>query len=131
MELLLNFVLLAVGVILIYAAYEFIYDYVDSKFSSTETLSGELIDKRYKGEESSSGVGTAVVPSANGGVGVGIVSTSSYSPEEFLFFVRADKVYKIEVDMQKFYNKNLGEKLKFELTIGKFSNDILSTNLIG
>lgn len=123
-------ILLAAG-LLIWIIYSVIYDYFDKRSSTKETLSGELVDKRYMGEQSSSGVGTAVIPNTSGGVGIGLVSTSSHNDEEFLFFVKADKVYKIEVDMQQFYGKNVGEKVRFEVTTGGLSKDELDVKLAG
>lgn len=111
--------------------YSGIYGYFDKRSSTKEILSGELVDKRYIGEQSSSGVGTAVIPNTSGGVGIGLFSTSSHSDEEFLFFVKADKVYKMEVDMQQFYGKNVGEKVRFEVTIGGLSKDELDVELVG
>jgi len=123
-------ILLVIGLIL-WLIYVGIYSYFDCRSSTTETLSGELVDKRYIGEQSSSGVGTAVIPNTSGGVGIGLVSTSSHSDEEFLFFVKADKVYKMEVDMQQFYGKNIGEKVRFEVTTGGLSKDELGVELVG
>lgn len=110
--------------------YTGIYGYFDKRSSTKETLSGELVDKRYISEQYSSGVGTAVIPNTSGGVGIGLVSTSTYSDEEFLFFVKVDKIYKIEVDMQQFYGKNVGEKVRFEVTIGGLSKDELDVELV-
>jgi hypothetical protein len=110
--------------------YSGIYGYFDKRSSTKETLSGELVDKRYIGEQSLSGVGTAVIPNTSGGVGIGLVSTSSHSYEEFLFFVKADKVYKMEVDMKQFYSKNVGEKVRFEVTTGGLSKDELDVELV-
>ncbi len=110
--------------------YNGIYDYFDWKKSTKETLSGELIDKRYLGEQYSPGNRIPFVSTINGGVTVGSISTSSYSDEEFLFFVRSDKVYKIEVDMQQFYDKNIGDKIKFEVVTGRFSKEELELNLL-
>ena len=124
---LLTLVLIGIICWLIYAAF---YSYFDSRSSTKQTLWGELIDKRYIGEQSSSGTGTAVIPNANGGVGVGLVSTSSHSDEEFLFFVKADKVYKIEVDMQQFYGSNIGEKISFEVTTGGLSKEEIEVQLV-
>jgi hypothetical protein len=123
-------ILLAAGLI-VWIIYLGIYGYFDKRSSTKETLSGELVDKRYIEEQSSSGVGTAVIPNISGGVGIGLVSTSSHSDEEFLFFVKADKVYKMEVDMQQFYDKNVGEKVRFEVTTGALSKDELNIELVG
>jgi hypothetical protein len=117
MSLVVILILLVISITL-WLIYNGIYIYFDKRRSTKEILSGELIDKRYIGEQSSSGVGTAVIPNTSGGVGIGLVSTSSHSDEEFLFFVKADKVYKMEVDMQQFYGKNVGEKVRFEVTTG-------------
>lgn len=122
--------LCAIGLI-VFLIYSCIYKYFDKRSSTKETLSGELVDKRYIGEQFSSGFGTAVIPNTSGGVGIGLVSTSSHSDEEFLFFVKADKVYKMEVNMQQFYGKNVGEKVMFEVTTGGMSKDELNVELVG
>ncbi len=126
-----SILILLVISITLWLIYNGIYIYFDKRRSTKEILSGELIDKRYIGEQSSSGVGTAVIPNTSGGVGIGLVSTSSHSDEEFLFFVKADKVYKMEVDMQQFYGKNVGEKVRFEVTTGGLSKDELDVELVG
>ncbi len=126
-----SILILLVISITLWLIYNGIYIYFDKRRSTKEILSGELIDKRYIGEQSSSGVGTTVIPNTSGGVGIGLVSTSSHSDEEFLFFVKADKVYKMEVDMQQFYGKNVGEKVRFEVTTGGLSKDELDVELVG
>ena len=126
-----SILILLVISITLWLIYNGIYIYFDKRRSTKEILSGELIDKRYIGEQSSSGVGTAVIPNTSGGVGIGLVSTSSHSDEEFLFFVKADKVYKMEVDMQQFYGKNVGEKVRFEVTTCGLSKDELDVELVG
>jgi len=127
----LAFLILVVIGLIGWLIYSVIYGYFDKRSSTKETLFGELVDKKYIGEQSSSSVGTAVIPNASGGVGIGLVSTSSHSDEEFLFFVKADKVYKMEVDMQQFYGKNVGEKVRFEVTTGGLSKDELNVELVG
>lgn len=129
--ILLSVCILAVIGLIGWLIYRGIYGYFDKRSSTKETLSGELVDKRYIGEQYSSGVGTAVIPNTSGGVGIGLVSTSSHRDEEFLFFVKADKVYKMEVDMQQFYGKNVGEKVRFEITTGGLSKDELDVQLVG
>ena len=126
-----SILILLVISITLWLIYNGIYIYFDKRRSTKEILSGELIDKRYIGEQSSSGVGTAVIPNTSGGVGIGLVSTSSHSDEEFLFFVKADKVYKMEVDMQQFYGKNVNKKVRFEVTTGGLSKDELDVELVG
>lgn len=120
---------LAILAIIIGMIYSGIYDARDKRKSTKQILIGELIDKKYVGEQSSSGVGTAVLPNTSGGVSVGVISTSSSSEEEFILFIRADKVYKINCDMQTFYSKNIGDKIQFEVTIGGLSNEQLDVEL--
>ena len=84
--------------------YGFIYKYLDYRSSTKKTLSGKLVDKRYICEQF--GLGTYVI------------------------FVKADNVYKMEVDMQQFYDKNIGEKIMFEVIIGGMSKDELNIEFI-
>jgi hypothetical protein len=98
--------------------------------SKIQTLSGELIDKRYMGEQTTSGTGTAIMPNMSGGVGFGIISGSSHTDEEFLFFIKADKIYKTEVDMQQFYSYKIGDRISFEVKIGGLSKTELSTEIV-
>lgn len=128
--LFLSVLFLLLAVLTIWFIYHLIYKHIDQKRSTKEAISGELIDKRYVGEQSSSGTGTVVMPNSNGGIGVGVVSTSSHSAEEFLFFVKADQIYKMQVDMQQFYGKAIGDKVRFELIIGGLSKDTLDIELI-
>ena len=37
----------------------------------------------------------------------------------------------MEVDMQQFYGKNVGEKVRFEVTTGGLSKDELDVELVG
>lgn len=120
---------LAIIAIIIWMIYSGIYDARDKRKSTKQILVGELIDKKYIGEQSSSGVGTAVLPNTSGGLSVGVISTSSSSEEEFILFIRADKVYKINCDMQTFYSKNIGDKIQFEVTIGGLSHGQLGVEL--
>ena len=129
--ILLSLAILSAAGLIIWLIYGGIYDYFDNRSATIETLTGELIDRRYIGEQTSSGTGTAILPNTNGGVGLGLVSTSSHSDEEFLFFIKADKVYKVEVDMQQFYAYKIGDKIRFELKRGGLSKEELDTAVIG
>lgn len=120
--------LIAIGILM--ALYWGIHWIIDSRTATTSILTGTVIDKKYIGEQSQSGVGTAIVPSTSGGVGVGIVSTSSRSSEQFIFFVKADKIYKIDVDMQVYYSINIGNNVSFELRLGGLSKDELDIKLL-
>jgi Tfp pilus assembly protein PilE len=101
-----------------------IYSYYDDKLGTNKPLQGILIDKHYKGEEHYSGSGVGI---ANGGIAV--VSTSSTSEEEFMLFIRADKVYKIKCDIQQFYQYKIGDNVNFSVRIGRYSKDDLNSTL--
>jgi len=122
--------LIALAAAIILAALSaYIYDKIDNNRATKTQHNGLLIDKKYIGEYSTSGTGTAVVPSTNGGVGIGVVSTSSHADEQFIFFVKSDKVYKIPVDMQNFYSLSVGDKIKFNVLIGGLSKKELSAEI--
>lgn len=125
LSVILLFVLYLVG----WLIYGLIYDLIDNRKSYIVEQTGKLIDKRYVGEQTTQGTGTAVVSTGNG-VGVGIVSTSSHKDEEFLFFIQADRIYKIVVDMENFYHFDIGDRIKFEVKVGGISNRELKSNII-
>ena len=125
----ISILILAFIVVMVYWAYSAIYDSLDRKRSTKEIVTGDLIDKRYVGEQSSTGTGTAILPSSGGGLSVGIVSTSSSSPEEFLLFIKASRVYKIECDMQQFYSVKVGDKVRIEISIGGLSKKEINYKL--
>lgn len=115
--------------LLLWISYRGIYDFIDKKKSTTEQLSGILIDKKYIGERNSSGIGSAILPNSSGSVSVGMVSTNSSSPEEFLFFVKSDKIYKVNTNMQTFYEKNIGDTIMLSKCIGGLSKNELTISL--
>lgn len=125
--ILLLFMLLAV--FLLWVAYHLIYDYIDKRTSVKTEYTGNLVDKKYIGESDSSGTGTAMVATGSG-MGIGLVSTSSHTDEDFLFFIKADKIYKCEVDMQNYYHFNIGDRINFSVLRGGKSGDQLEINLI-
>lgn len=106
-----------------------VYNIIDKRTSKTLELTGNLIDKKYVGEENHSGTGTALV-STGSGVGVGLASTSSHEDEKFLFFIQSDKVYKCPVDMQNYYHFNIGDTINFSVLLGGKSGDQLEINLV-
>jgi hypothetical protein len=116
--------------LILWLIYHLVYDKIDSAKANKQILYGELIDKRYMGEQTTSGTGTMIIPNMNGGIGVGIVSGSSHTDEEFLFFIKADKVYKTEVDMQQFYSYKIGDRISFEVKIGGLSREELGTEIL-
>lgn len=103
-----------------------IYAILDSNFSHKETLTGNIIDKKYVGESDSTG--TTVVSTSNGGVGIG--TTHSHEDERFLLFINSNgTIHKVETDMQFFYNCKLKDPIIFYIKIGGFSKSILKTFL--
>lgn len=127
---------------IVWIIWDEIYGALDKKKATYIIYTGELIDKKYKGESSSSGIGTAVVPNSNGGMGIGIVSTRSSSPEEFLFFIRTTRanvylpeypvrnLYKLLVSMEEYYSRNVGEEVQFEVCYGGLSKVELSMRVL-
>lgn len=126
----LSITILAAIVLIIFGIYSLIYYYRDRSKSTYENLVGQLVDKKYIGEFTSTSSGTAVIPNSDGGVGIGVTSSTSHSPEKFLLFVSADQVYKIQVGMQEFYKKNIGDRIEFKIRIGGLSGEILETELV-
>jgi len=129
LSVLLLLLCLALIGLIIGAIYQSIYDSIDEKNPIIKTLKGTLIDKVYIGSQRSTGTGTTLIPNSNGGLGVGIISTTSYSSEQFLFFVEVDRVYKVSVDMQDFYKNEEGDKVDIDIFIGKLSNKIFHIQL--
>lgn len=126
----LSIILFIITFIILWIIYRGIYHYLDKKGSVKETVLGELIDKKYIGEMNYSGSGTAIIPNNSGGIGVGVVSTSSHSDEQFLFFVNSEQVYKLEVDMQSFYKKEIGDEIMFAITVGGLSKKIIKVEYV-
>ena len=120
---------LVVFVFVILEIIHFVHNKVDASTAVHEIMMGKLIDKQYKSESNSSSSGTVIVPNASGGIGVGLISSNTYSEEEFLLFVNAGKVYKIEVDMQQYYSFKEGDVVKFVVTIGGLSKKQLCLEL--
>lgn len=117
------FILLLLSVVVcifVWLMIEIIYDTVDERRASTVQLEGVLLEKEYEGRKVSSGTGVTTISTA-GGMGVGITSTTSTTPEQFLLFIKADKIYKVPVDMQEYFNYEVGQKVKFNVKIGHLS----------
>jgi len=128
--MLLAFLALCIVALIVFAIYCLIYGYIDKKRAVTLYNTGVLIDKKYVGEYDSTSTGTVIMPNSNGGVGVGMTSSTSHSPERFLFFVKQEGVHKIEVDMDNYYAYKTGDKVKFEMLVGGLSNEVLEINLV-
>lgn len=102
-----------------------IHSIIDSITSFNREIVGKVIDKKYIGESTTSGTGTALM--SNGSVG--IISTSSTKSEEFLIFVDSDQVYKVETDMQTFYHLALNDLVTLNQTMCGISKQQLSIEI--
>lgn len=121
---------IAVALFIIWLVYHWIYEYVDEKNKFKIWRSGIVIDKKYTGEQHHSGTGTAVMPNTSGGVGIGVTSVSSHTPEKFLFFIKDLSIHKVEVTMEDYYKYEIGSSVHFETWYGGLSKDILNSELI-
>lgn len=91
-----------------------ILDSRDEKSGYGEPHTGVILRKEYESERHYSGSTTTVIPTTSGGVGIGVGSTSSTSPEQYLFFIRDNgQIVKMEVDAEDFFAHNEGDTINF------------------
>lgn len=78
-----------------------------------------VVDKHYKAEENSYGVGSSI--GANGQVG--IVSTSEHESEKFLLMVKKenDEIVTTECEPELYYQKKIGDTVLCNMHLGRFS----------
>lgn len=127
--LFLSVTLLGIAILIGYGIYSLLYGIIDWRRSAYQTLSGIVVGKQFVPEQEFSGTTTTVMPTSGGGIGVGIGSVHSTSEEEFLIFVKADRVYKILVDMQQYFGLKDGDAVRFTIRIGGLSNEALDITL--
>lgn len=97
-------VLVLVG-ISAFLLYLYIHNWYDEKKATVEKLSGVLIDKK--------------------------LTSDMNNPDIFLLFVKSNgTTYKIFASMQDYYNKDIGQKLNFEIQRGGITKNILDSNLV-
>lgn len=106
------------GVILLFLAFIglAICDFI---FAKSEILKGEIADRYYKAESLHIGTGTGI--GTNGGVTT--VTTYEVDPEEFLLIVKDDSsnVISVECSPKLYYQKKVGEELKYRVYKGYFT----------
>ena len=92
---------------------------IDGIASKSEAFYGNVIDKHYKAEMTSVGTGTAV---GSNGV-VGVVTTTEVDPEEFLLMVKNEsgKIVTVKCEPELYYEKEVGERLYYNVYKGLFT----------
>lgn len=95
---------------------------VDYFFAKTSILYGIIVDKQYKPEESTTGVGTGI---GADGTATTVVTTSN-SDETFIIMAKhsTGKIHTIECEPELYYSKKIGETIKFESYSGLFTGQI-------
>lgn len=92
---------------------------VDVIFINRVEYTGIVIDKHYKSEQSSYGVGSAI--GANGQVGV--VSTYQHEDEKFLIMVKqvSGQIVTTESEPELYYKKQIGDSVLYKSFLGRFT----------
>ncbi len=82
---------------------------IDEIGAKAEPFNGTIVDKQYKAERSTTGVGT--VTSSSGQVGT--VVTSQTDPEAFLIMVKTGngKIVTVECTAELYYQKEIGQEI--------------------
>lgn len=123
--------LLTVAILIIYLIIRIVYDWLNAKYGKWAIKNGEIVDKVYTGATRSSGSGVAIMPNTTGATSVGVVSTSSSSPEEFLLFVSCDKeIFKVKVDMHNYYLYDIHTKVGISVLYGRYNKKEVKNRLI-
>ena len=92
--------------------------------SNPELFSGIVVDKHYKAEENSTGMGYGMTISGNNGLFV----TSEYESERFFLMVKVEsgEVVTVDCDPTLYYKKAVGEKIDFNVHRGFFTGQTYS-----
>lgn len=92
---------------------------IDSILSVPEYHHGKVVDKQYKAETKSTGIGSG----AAGNGQVGVVITSQNEPEKFLLMVKTPegKVLTADAEAELYYQKEIGDNLAYALYKGRFT----------
>jgi hypothetical protein len=93
--------------------------FCDVYFSQAEPFAGTVIDKHYRAESTSTGVGTVYNPQG----GAGLVTTTSHDPEAFLLMVKtaSGQVVTAECESSLYYSKQVGNTVQCYNYTGKFT----------
>jgi hypothetical protein len=78
---------------------------VDGLASTSHDFKGVIVDKHYKAEHSSTGVGV-------GAKGEAVVTTQHESEKFILMVKRAGKVHTVTTTAEKYYQHSIGDQVK-------------------
>ena len=101
-----------------------IFGFSDGIFSKPETFYGTVVDKQYKAERNSTGIGYATSTGGNGTV----VVVSEHESEKFLVMVKtkSDEVVTVECPAEVYYQKQIGHKIECVANKGLFTGCVWS-----
>lgn len=82
---------------------------IDIIASKSESFYGSVVDKHYKAERNSTGIGYGMTSGGNSGV----IVTTEHENEKFLIMVKTEsgKVVTIECEPEVYYQKEVGQKI--------------------
>ncbi len=82
---------------------------IDGIASKPEPFYGSVIDKHYKAERNSTGIGYGMTSSGENGV----IVTSEHESEEFLLMVKTENgnIVTVECEPTLYYEKQVGQKI--------------------
>jgi hypothetical protein len=97
----------------------FIFLFVDMIASKTELFYGNVIDKYYKPEKNSTGVGYLTTGTSTSG----IIVTSEYESEQFLLIVKTEKgnIVTARCHPELYYEKQINQKVYCKAFKGGFT----------
>ena len=88
---------------------------VDGVASEPEAFSGVVVDKQYKAEQNSTGMGY--------GGDAGVIVTTAHDAEEFLLLVKVEdgKIATVKCEPEIYYQKKVGQKIDCKAYRGYFT----------
>jgi hypothetical protein len=97
----------------------FIFFLIDGIASKPESFYGYVIDKNYKSESNTSGIGYLMTNTGKGGV----ILTSEYESEKFILIVKNEKgnIVSVECEPEIYYEKQVGQKIYCKAYKGRFT----------
>jgi hypothetical protein len=101
---------------------------VDMISATSKDFTAFVVDKHYKPEHNSTGVGTAIMP--NGQVGTVIVSESESERWNIMVRTNEGKVVTAKSEADIYYKKSIGEKVLCKVYLGGLSNHPYSYKVI-
>lgn len=108
-----------------------IYDRKDRRLAILVRGEGYVLTKVYVPKQTHISSGTVITNSSDG-PGVGLVSSTSHSNEEFIVFVRtvSGNTLKFFTNMEYFHSLKEGNNVRYERKIGGLSKQVLESYLI-